>query len=88
MGQIKLLEAKVEEVDRSCDSDEDYEASGRSLLSTHFTIVIHPKEQAPTYLLIGSKYEKVANVPLSQDFAASFHHLLTERKTKNLYIQG
>ncbi|XP_007438142.1 pleckstrin homology domain-containing family H member 2 [Python bivittatus] len=58
LGQIKLLEAKVEEVDRSCDSDEDYEASGRSLLSTHFTIVIHPKEQAPTYLLIGSKYEK------------------------------
>ncbi|XP_039213676.1 pleckstrin homology domain-containing family H member 2 isoform X1 [Crotalus tigris] len=58
LGQIKLLEAKVEEVDRSCDSDEDYEASGRSLLSTHFTIVIHPKEQAPTYLLIGSKHEK------------------------------
>ncbi|XP_061481371.1 pleckstrin homology domain-containing family H member 2 isoform X2 [Rhineura floridana] len=58
LGQIQLWEAKVEEVDRSCDSDEDYEASGRSLLSTHYTIVIHPKEQGPTYLLIGSKHEK------------------------------
>uniref|UniRef100_A0A8D0GKU6 Pleckstrin homology, MyTH4 and FERM domain containing H2 n=1 Tax=Sphenodon punctatus TaxID=8508 RepID=A0A8D0GKU6_SPHPU len=58
LGQIKLWEAKVEEVDRSCDSDEDYETSGRSLLSTHYTIVIHPKEQGPTYLLIGSKHEK------------------------------
>ncbi|MEE6474113.1 hypothetical protein FKM82_010276 [Ascaphus truei] len=57
LGQIKLWEAKVEEVDRSCDSDEDYETSGRSLLSTHYTIVIHPKEQDPTYLLIGSKHE-------------------------------
>uniref|UniRef100_A0A8C0LTF7 Pleckstrin homology domain-containing family H member 2 n=1 Tax=Canis lupus dingo TaxID=286419 RepID=A0A8C0LTF7_CANLU len=58
LGQIKLWEANVEEVDRSCDSDEDYEASGRSLLSTHYTIVIHPKDQGPTYLLIGSKHEK------------------------------
>ncbi|KAM5292337.1 pleckstrin homology domain-containing family H member 2 isoform 1-T1 [Ctenodactylus gundi] len=58
LGQIKLWEAKVEEVDRSCDSDEDYEASDRSLLSTHYTVVIHPKEQGPTYLLIGSKHEK------------------------------
>ncbi|ELK14747.1 Pleckstrin like proteiny domain-containing family H member 2 [Pteropus alecto] len=58
LGQIKLWEAKVDEVDRSCDSDEDYEASGRSLLSTHYTIVIHPKDQGPTYLLIGSKHEK------------------------------
>lgn len=68
MGQIKLWEAKVEEVDRSCDSDEDYEASGRSLLSTHYTIVIHPKEQGPTYLLIGSKHEKVANVACFSSF--------------------
>nr|DBA27194.1 TPA: hypothetical protein GDO54_011362 [Pyxicephalus adspersus] len=58
LGQIKLWEAKVEEVDRTCDSDEDYETSGRSLLSTHYTVVIHPKEQDPTYLLIGSKHEK------------------------------
>ncbi|XP_030051654.1 pleckstrin homology domain-containing family H member 2 [Microcaecilia unicolor] len=58
LGQIKLWEAKVEEVDRSCDSDEDYEASSRSLLSTHYTIAVQPKEQGPTYLLIGSKHEK------------------------------
>ncbi|NWV02042.1 PKHH2 protein, partial [Upupa epops] len=58
LGQIKLFEAKIEEVDRSCDSDEDYEAGGRSLLSTHYTVVIHPKDQGPTYLLIGSKHEK------------------------------
>lgn len=56
---MKLWEATVEEVDRTCDSDEDYETNGRSLLSTHYTIVIHPKEQDPTYLLIGSKHEKV-----------------------------
>ncbi|XP_073753888.1 pleckstrin homology domain-containing family H member 2 isoform X3 [Callorhinus ursinus] len=62
LGQIKLREAKVEEVDRSCDSDEDYEASGRSLLSTHYTIVIHPKDQGPTYLLIGSKHEKTCQL--------------------------
>ncbi|GAB1301373.1 Pleckstrin homology domain-containing family H member 2 [Apodemus speciosus] len=58
--QIKLWEAKVEEVDRSCDSDEDYETGGRYLLSTHYTIIVHPKDQGPTYLLIGSKHEKEA----------------------------
>lgn len=58
LGQMKLWEATVEEVDRTCDSGEDYETNGRSLLSTHYTIVIHPKEQDPTYLLIGSKHEK------------------------------
>ncbi|XP_060687379.1 pleckstrin homology domain-containing family H member 2 [Hemiscyllium ocellatum] len=58
LGQINLVEARVEEVDRSCDSDEDYETSSCSLLSTHYTISIYPKEQGPTYLLIGSKHEK------------------------------
>uniref|UniRef100_A0A8C0I9H4 Pleckstrin homology, MyTH4 and FERM domain containing H2 n=1 Tax=Bubo bubo TaxID=30461 RepID=A0A8C0I9H4_BUBBB len=58
VGPLLVSLAKVEEVDRSCDSDEDYEASGRSLLSTHYTVVIHPKDQGPTYLLIGSKHEK------------------------------
>ncbi|KAG9336809.1 hypothetical protein JZ751_003157 [Albula glossodonta] len=50
--------AGVEEVDRSCDSDEDYEAGGRGFLSSHYTLVVHPKEQSPTYLLIGTKQEK------------------------------
>ncbi|XP_062911748.1 pleckstrin homology domain-containing family H member 2-like [Mobula hypostoma] len=58
LGQINLMEATIEEVDRSCDSDEDYETSSQSLLSTHYTIAIHPKNQGPTYLLIGSKHEK------------------------------
>ncbi|XP_067895724.1 pleckstrin homology domain-containing family H member 1 isoform X2 [Heterodontus francisci] len=58
LGHLKVREAKVEEVDRSCDSDEDYEAGGQGFLSSHFTLVIHPKDQSPTYLLIGTKQEK------------------------------
>uniref|UniRef100_A0A8C2BAV4 Pleckstrin homology domain containing, family H (with MyTH4 domain) member 1 n=1 Tax=Cyprinus carpio TaxID=7962 RepID=A0A8C2BAV4_CYPCA len=58
LGQLRLREARVEEVDRSCDSDEDYEAGGRGFLSSHFTLVVHPKEQSPTYLLVGTKQEK------------------------------
>uniref|UniRef100_A0AAR2JWM5 Pleckstrin homology, MyTH4 and FERM domain containing H1 n=1 Tax=Pygocentrus nattereri TaxID=42514 RepID=A0AAR2JWM5_PYGNA len=58
LGQLRVREARVEEVDRSCDSDEDYEAGGRGFLSSHCTLVVHPKEQSPTYLLIGTKQEK------------------------------
>ncbi|XP_030641946.1 pleckstrin homology domain-containing family H member 1 [Chanos chanos] len=58
LGQLRMREARVEEVDRSCDSDEDYEAGGRGFLSSHCTLVVHPKEQSPTYLLIGTKQEK------------------------------
>uniref|UniRef100_A0A8C7S917 Pleckstrin homology domain containing, family H (with MyTH4 domain) member 1 n=1 Tax=Oncorhynchus mykiss TaxID=8022 RepID=A0A8C7S917_ONCMY len=58
LGQLRMREAAVEEVDRSCDSDEDYEASGRGFLSSHCTLVVHPREQSPTYLLIGTKQEK------------------------------
>ncbi|XP_048455901.1 pleckstrin homology domain-containing family H member 1 [Rhincodon typus] len=58
LGHLKVREAKIGEVDRSCDSDEDYEAGGRGFLSSHFTVVIHPKDQSPTYLLIGTKQEK------------------------------
>ncbi|KAM7062614.1 pleckstrin homology domain-containing family H member 2 isoform 4-T4 [Acridotheres tristis] len=76
LGQIKLFEAKVEEVDRSCDSDEDYEASGRSLLSTHYTVVIHPKDQGPTYLLIGSKHEKLLKFGDILPFAIAKKELL------------
>ncbi len=63
LGQIRVREARVEEVDRSCDSDEDYEAGGRGFLSSHFTLVVHPKEQSPTYLLVGTKQEKVPLTP-------------------------
>ncbi|XP_069495090.1 pleckstrin homology domain-containing family H member 1 [Ambystoma mexicanum] len=58
LGRVQIREAKVEEVDRSCDSDEDYEATGRGLLSSHFTLVVHPVDQSPTYLLIGTQHEK------------------------------
>ncbi|XP_019112890.2 pleckstrin homology domain-containing family H member 2 isoform X2 [Larimichthys crocea] len=58
LGQIKLWEARVEEVDRSRDSDDDLKSCGRGLQSTPFTIAIHPQEQGPTYLLIESRHEK------------------------------
>uniref|UniRef100_A0A2K5L9R9 Pleckstrin homology, MyTH4 and FERM domain containing H1 n=1 Tax=Cercocebus atys TaxID=9531 RepID=A0A2K5L9R9_CERAT len=59
LGCLPVRDARVEEVDRSCDSDEDYEAGGtRRLLSSHCTLVIHPAEHSPTYLLIGTKHEK------------------------------
>ncbi|XP_072769846.1 pleckstrin homology domain-containing family H member 1 [Nerophis lumbriciformis] len=58
LGQLQVCEAMVQEVDRSCDSDEDYEAGGRGVLSSHHTLVVKPPDQSPTYLLIGSKQEK------------------------------
>ncbi|KAB1278378.1 Pleckstrin homology domain-containing family H member 1 [Camelus dromedarius] len=59
LGHLPVRDACIEEVDRSCDSDEDYEAGGtRQLLSSHCTLVIHPPEHSPTYLLIGTKHEK------------------------------
>uniref|UniRef100_A0A3B4WF39 Pleckstrin homology, MyTH4 and FERM domain containing H2 n=1 Tax=Seriola lalandi dorsalis TaxID=1841481 RepID=A0A3B4WF39_SERLL len=58
LGQIKLWEAKVEEVDRSRDSDDDLKACGRGLQAASFTIAVHPQEQGPTYLLIESRHEK------------------------------
>lgn len=54
-----MREASVQEVDRSCDSDEDYEAGSRGFLSSHCTVVVQPTDQSPTYLLIGTKQEKV-----------------------------
>ncbi|KAM9646664.1 pleckstrin homology domain-containing family H member 1 [Trichechus inunguis] len=59
LGHLPMRDARIEEVDRSCDSDEDYEAGGTGrLLSSHCTLVIHPPEHSPTYLLIGTKREK------------------------------
>ncbi|XP_037688397.1 pleckstrin homology domain-containing family H member 1 isoform X2 [Choloepus didactylus] len=59
LGCVPVQDARIEEVDRSCDSDEDYEAGGtRRLLSSHCTLVICPPEHSPTYLLIGTKHEK------------------------------
>uniref|UniRef100_A0A8C9L1H7 Pleckstrin homology, MyTH4 and FERM domain containing H1 n=1 Tax=Pavo cristatus TaxID=9049 RepID=A0A8C9L1H7_PAVCR len=58
LGHLPIRGSKVEEVDRSCDSDEDYETTGGGLLSSHCTLVIHPQDQSPTYLLIRTKQEK------------------------------
>ncbi|XP_004698721.1 pleckstrin homology domain-containing family H member 1 [Echinops telfairi] len=59
LGRLPVRDARIEEVDRSCDSDEDYEAGGTGRwLSSHCTLVIHPPEHSPTYLLIGTKHEK------------------------------
>ncbi|KAL8169566.1 UNVERIFIED_CONTAM: hypothetical protein K2H54_052508 [Gekko kuhli] len=58
LGYLHMRESKVEEVDHSCDSDEDNEASGGGLFSSYCTLVIHPPDQSPIYLLIGTKQEK------------------------------
>uniref|UniRef100_H3C5E6 Pleckstrin homology domain containing, family H (with MyTH4 domain) member 1 n=1 Tax=Tetraodon nigroviridis TaxID=99883 RepID=H3C5E6_TETNG len=58
LGQLQMHQASVQEVDRSCDSDEDYEVGGRGFLSSHCTLVVKPREQSPTYLLIGTRQEK------------------------------
>uniref|UniRef100_A0A8C5LKQ7 Pleckstrin homology domain containing, family H (with MyTH4 domain) member 1 n=1 Tax=Jaculus jaculus TaxID=51337 RepID=A0A8C5LKQ7_JACJA len=59
LGHLPVRDARIEEVDRSCDSDEDYEAGGAGRLrSSHCTLVIQPPEHSPSYLLIGTKHEK------------------------------
>ncbi|XP_054456041.1 pleckstrin homology domain-containing family H member 2 [Anoplopoma fimbria] len=58
LGQIKLYEARVEEVDRSRDSGDDPKTCGQGLQDAPFTIAVHPQEQGPTYLLIESRHEK------------------------------
>uniref|UniRef100_A0A8C3AVQ5 Pleckstrin homology, MyTH4 and FERM domain containing H2 n=1 Tax=Cyclopterus lumpus TaxID=8103 RepID=A0A8C3AVQ5_CYCLU len=60
LGQIKLWEARIEEVDRSRDSGDDPKGCGRGLQAASFTIAVHPQEQGPTYLLIESRHEKDA----------------------------
>uniref|UniRef100_A0AAV2JN81 PH domain-containing protein n=1 Tax=Knipowitschia caucasica TaxID=637954 RepID=A0AAV2JN81_KNICA len=49
LGQIRLWEARVEEVEE--------EVCGRS---PHFTLCIQPQDQGPTYLLIDSPHQKDA----------------------------
>lgn len=66
LGQLQMRDASVQEVDRSCDSDEDYEAGSRGFLSSHCTLVVQPREQSPTYLLIGTKQEKVQGLEVDR----------------------
>lgn len=49
LGQIKLCDARVEEVDKPCDSDK----------VSQYTLSIQPVSQSLTYLLIDSPHEKV-----------------------------
>lgn len=72
LGQIKLWEARVEEVDRSQDSDDDLKVNGRGLQLAPHTIAIHPHEQGPTYLLIESPHEKVRGSQLQSRPHVSF----------------
>ncbi|XP_068182982.1 pleckstrin homology domain-containing family H member 2 isoform X2 [Antennarius striatus] len=58
LGQIKMWEARVEEMDRSECSDESLKACGWGLHPASFTIAVHPQEKEPTYLLIESRLEK------------------------------
>ncbi|KTF98815.1 hypothetical protein cypCar_00039270, partial [Cyprinus carpio] len=51
LGQIKLWEARVEEVQKSCDVAE---------VSAQYTLSIQSVSQDPTYLLIDSPHEKKA----------------------------
>lgn len=62
LGQIKLWEARVEEVDGSPQSDDQMKTSGRGLEpAASFTLAVQPQEQGPTHLLIQSQHEKVGN---------------------------
>ncbi|XP_023818940.1 pleckstrin homology domain-containing family H member 2 isoform X2 [Oryzias latipes] len=58
LGQIKLWEARVEEVDRSRGLDDILKECGRSLQSAPFILSIHPQDQGLTYLLVESRNEK------------------------------
>ncbi|KAK5605191.1 hypothetical protein CRENBAI_021359 [Crenichthys baileyi] len=58
LGQIKLWEARVEEVDRSKELDDELKACGRSLEVAPFSIAVDPQEQSRIYLLIESRHEK------------------------------
>lgn len=77
LGQIKLCEARVEEVDMSRDSDDDMKVCDlKGLQPVPFTIAIYPQEQGPTYLLIESRHEKVS-VPSAHPLTFSFFSIFS-----------
>jgi len=55
LGQILLRDARVEEVDRSCDSETDSDDTSLP----DYTLAIWPVTSGPTYLMIPTKHEKV-----------------------------
>ena len=55
LGQIHLRDARIEEVDRSCDSDSDSDDTG----IPDYTLAIWTNSLGPTYLMIPTKHVKV-----------------------------
>lgn len=55
MGQLNLQDAKLEEVEGTCDSDEESDFSSSSI----HVFAVWPPCQAPTYLIIPTQQEKV-----------------------------
>ena len=53
LGEISLHEARVEEVERSCDSDSD------DTSMPDYTLAVWPPNESPTYLMITTRPEKV-----------------------------
>lgn len=56
LGQINLRDARIEEIDRSCETDSDSDVVSHS---ADYTLAIWPPNDSPTYLLIPVKQKKV-----------------------------
>ena len=58
-GQIHLQDARLEDIDIACDSDEE---SLEGAKTSKHVIVIWPPYQGPTYLILPTKQEKVSKI--------------------------
>ena len=66
IGQLNLQDAKLEEIEGACDSDDESDVTS----SPVHVFAIWPPCQAPTYLVIPTRQEKVS--PLNGKFASVF----------------
>ena len=66
LGEISLHEARVEEVERSCDSDSD------DTSMPDYTLAVWPPNESPTYLMITTRPEKVRGHSVMSMLTASF----------------
>jgi len=57
LEQVNIVNCRVEEVDRSCDSDVD--SSQEDCSTDKYTLVVWPQTGCPIYLLLSSKQIKV-----------------------------
>ena len=55
--QVNMVHCRVEEVDRSCDSDVD--SCEEDSTSDRYTLALWPTSDSPTYLLLSSRQNKV-----------------------------